>query len=100
MITLNDALSNLNRPDDIGRFLLDLCTPAEIREMEMRWRVAQLLDAGDDSYRNIAEKTGTSTTTVTRVARFLNDEPHQGYRTALALALPRNAASRHAKRRA
>ena len=100
MMTLPEVLSRLNRPEDFSRFLHDLCTPGELKEMEMRWQVAQMLDGGADSYRDIAEKAGTSTTTVTRVARFLNDEPYQGYRMALAASYPRSAASRHAKGRA
>jgi uncharacterized protein YerC len=45
--------------------------------------VARLLDQGTLSYREISELTGASTTTVTRVARFLRDMPHQGYRRVL-----------------
>ncbi|HRJ12785.1 MAG TPA: YerC/YecD family TrpR-related protein [Alphaproteobacteria bacterium] len=77
------ALASLKTSEEATRFLRDLCTPAEIREFEGRWAAAQLLDKGDLSYRDIAAQIGTSTTTVTRVARFLNDEPHQGYRLVL-----------------
>jgi len=42
-----------------------------------------MLDAGKKSYREINALTGVSTTTIGRVARFLKDEPHQGYRTVL-----------------
>ena len=39
---------------------------------------------GDNlSYREIAAKLKTSTTTVTRVARFLSSEPYQGYKRIL-----------------
>ncbi len=65
------------------RLLVDLCTPAEIRTLAERWHVARLLDGSDLSYREIQEATGVSTTTVVRVARFLKQEPHQGYRLAL-----------------
>ena len=64
-------------------FLTDLCTPAELRALAERWHVAQLLDEGQQSYRDINALTGVSTTTIGRVARFLKDEPHQGYRTVL-----------------
>ncbi len=83
MIDLAAAIASLKTPDEVSRFLRDLCTPAEIREFEARWTAAQLLNAGELSYRDIAAKIGTSTTTVTRVARFLNDEPHQGYKLVL-----------------
>lgn len=68
---------------EMGRFLVDLCTPAEIRTLAERWHVARLLDGTDLSYREIQEATGVSTTTIVRVARFLKQEPHQGYRRAL-----------------
>lgn len=77
------ALASISKPDDMARFLRDLCTPSELREFEARWAAARLLDAGTLSYRDIAQQVGTSTTTVTRVARFLNSEPHQGYRLVL-----------------
>ena len=63
--------------------LVDLCTPAEIRTLAERWHVARLLDREELSYREIQEATGVSTTTIVRVARFLRQEPHQGYRRAL-----------------
>ena len=80
---LCDALLALDSPDDARRFLTDLCTPAEIRALSERWHVARLLDAGGKSYRDISEQTGVSTATIVRVARFLRDEPHQGYRAVL-----------------
>jgi TrpR-related protein YerC/YecD len=69
--------------DEMRRLLVDLCTPAEIRTLAERWHVARLLDETDLSYREIQEATGVSTTTVVRVARFLRQEPHHGYRLAL-----------------
>ena len=65
------------------KFLIDLCTPAELKALSERWHVAQLLDKGELSYREIYAVTGVSTTTIGRVARFLKDEPHQGYRSVL-----------------
>ncbi|NNC36965.1 MAG: TrpR like protein, YerC/YecD [Acidimicrobiales bacterium] len=69
--------------EEMERFLVDLCTPAELRALAERWHVAKLLDSTDLSYRDINAKTGVSTTTIGRVARFLKDEPHQGYRAVL-----------------
>ena len=77
------AFLALETPDEVRRFLVDLCTPAEIRALTERWHVARLLDRGDLSYRAINEATGVSTATIVRVARFLRDEPHQGYRIVL-----------------
>lgn len=80
---LCDALMTPRTAEEMARLLRDLCTPAEIRTMAERWHVAQLLDRTDLSYRDINEGTGVSTTTIVRVARFLRQEPHQGYRSAL-----------------
>lgn len=80
---LAQALSSLANTDEMERFLVDLCTPAELRALSERWHVAKLLNEGELSYREINARTGVSTTTIGRVARFLNEEPHKGYRAAL-----------------
>ncbi len=80
---LCSALLAPDTPDAMAQLLRDLCTPAEIRTLAERWHVARLLDTTDLSYRDIHEATGVSTTTVVRVARFLRQEPHGGYRGAL-----------------
>lgn len=80
---LFDAFSGLRDADEAARFLRDLATPAELSAFAERWRIARMLDQGALSYRDIAAATGASTTTVGRVARFLREEPHQGYRMML-----------------
>ena len=80
---LAKALTSVKTAEEMERFLVDLCTPAELRALAERWHVAQMLDAGEQSYREINALTGVSTTTIGRVARFLKDEPHQGYRAVL-----------------
>ena len=85
-ILTDDLCDALLTPGDRGEmkiFLSDLCTPSEIRSLAERWHVARLLDADEFPYREIHDRTGVSTTTVVRVARFLRQEPHQGYRTAI-----------------
>ncbi len=67
---LIEAVSAIKNPQDLSDFLQDLCTPAELESLADRWEVAQLIDAGEN-YRDIAEKTGISTTTITRVGRAL-----------------------------
>ena len=83
MINLNEALLLLKNKNEVNDFLKDLCTPAELKALEERWSVAQLLYEDTLSYRDIATKLETSTTTVTRVARFLSNEPYQGYKKIL-----------------
>lgn len=80
---LCDALLTLRDGVEAERYLRDLLTPGEIKTLSERWRVARLLAEGGHSYREISEMTGASTTTVTRVARFLSQEPYQGYRMVL-----------------
>jgi TrpR-related protein YerC/YecD len=80
---LLDALLSLKSRQDLRRFLADLCTPGELDAFQERWQVARLLDEGKLTYRDIAARTGASTTTVVRVARFLHDMPHRGYRLVL-----------------
>jgi TrpR-related protein YerC/YecD len=80
---LIEALLTLETPDEMRRFLRDVCTPKEISDLAGRWWVARLLDEGKHSYRDIHELTGVSVTTVGRVARFLQHEPFQGYRLVL-----------------
>ncbi len=77
------ALLALRTPAEARALLADLCTPAEVRAFAERLEVARLLNAGGLSYRDIAERVGASTTTVVRVARFLREEPHGGYRLIL-----------------
>ena len=80
---LIDALLTLKSRGEIEAFLADLLTPGEVKALSERWLVAQLLDGGEYSYREIAERASSSTATVTRVARFLKDMPYRGYRRAL-----------------
>lgn len=82
-VALYDALLSLKTRDEVDAFLADLCTPSEVRAFAERWEVARLLDAGGKSYREIAAEAQASPTTVVRVARFLKEMPHQGYRLVL-----------------
>lgn len=90
---LCQALCLTEDQQEMRRFLVDLCSPAELRALAERWHVARLLDEDQLSYRQISERTGVSTTTIGRVARFLTTEPHQGYR----LVLDRLGPSDHSK---
>ena len=82
-ISLYEAFLKLDNPDDVKNFLIDLCTPRELKALHERWDVCQLLNDGNLSYQKISEITGSSTTTISRVSRFLNDEPYSGYRKLL-----------------
>jgi TrpR-related protein YerC/YecD len=75
---LHRAVLALRDTEEAGRFLRDLCTPAELQALVDRWRVVGLLRQGL-TYRQINEQTGISVTTIGRVARFLADG-NGGYR--------------------
>ena len=75
---LYKALLSLENASEAGCFLDNLCTPSELEVMADRWLIVEKLSDGL-SYRAIAEQTGASVTTVTRVARCLNEE-NSGYR--------------------
>ena len=67
--------------EEAEAFFRDLCTLSELEAMAHRWQVARLLGRGLP-YLEIAERTGASTTTVTRVAHWLR-HGEGGYRLAL-----------------
>ena len=81
MVDLFDAVKTLRTRAEVEHFLRDLCTLSELEAMAHRWEVARLLDEGLP-YLEIAQRTGASTTTVTRVARWLR-HGEGGYRLAL-----------------
>lgn len=82
--SLYQAILSLKNSEEMKTFLKDLCTPQEISVMTERWKVCQLLERGDLSYREINAVTGASLTTIGRVARFIKDEKNRGYQIALS----------------
>src|SRR5688500_10277286 len=87
---LIDAIVRLETRAAAERFVRDLCTLNEIRDMAQRWAVARLLDSGMH-YAQISRETGASTATITRIASWLN-HGEGGYRVALdRLAAARDA---------
>ncbi len=67
---LTKAILSLRTEQEVANFLRDLLTLPEIEEFSNRIEIARLLLIGK-SYQKIARETGTSTTTVTRVAQWL-----------------------------
>jgi TrpR-related protein YerC/YecD len=81
MRELFDAMLLLETRAEVERFFRDLCTLSELEAMAHRWQVAKLVEKGMP-YLEISERTGASTTTVTRVAHWLK-HGEGGYRLAL-----------------
>ncbi len=69
-IDLYKAILTLRTLDECERFFDDLCSVSELRAMEQRYQVAELLDKGY-IYNDILEITGASSATISRVNRSL-----------------------------
>ena len=65
------AVLSLENEEDAYRFFEDLCTIPEIRSISQRLEVAMLLKKGE-TYQKIAEETGASSATISRVNRSLS----------------------------
>ncbi|MBD5467450.1 MAG: TrpR YerC/YecD [Lachnospiraceae bacterium] len=68
---LFDAVLALQSKEECYSFFEDLCTVNELLSLSQRFEVASMLKAGK-TYLEIAEKTGASTATISRVNRSLN----------------------------
>ena len=67
---LFESILKLETLDDCYRFIDDLCTISELRSFVQRFEVAKMLNEGI-TFNIIAEKTGASTATISRVNRCL-----------------------------
>ena len=88
---LLDAFLSLKTREECSRFLEDLCTVNEMLSLSQRFQVAGMLRKGE-TYLAIAEETGASTATISRVNRALN-YGNEGY----AMVLDRIAAERQSQ---
>jgi len=66
VVDLLETIVSLKSVDDAERFFRDLCTIPELQTLAARWEVVRLLDQGVH-YAEIAERTGASTATITRI---------------------------------
>lgn len=78
---LFDAVLTLKTREECYQFFDDLCTVNEIISLSQRFEVAKMLN-NHKTYIEIAEKTGASTATISRVNRALN-YGNNGYLLAL-----------------
>lgn len=78
---LFQAVLALKTNDEAERFFRDLCTREEIDEMARRWQAVKRL-VREESYRDVAQEVGLSTSTVARVAHWLHNGMG-GYRLIL-----------------
>ena len=68
---LFDAILSLENKEECYRFFEAVCTVNELLSLSQRYEVARMLRA-QKTYLDIAEKTGASTATISRVNRSLN----------------------------
>ncbi len=68
---LFDAILSLENKDECYSFFEDLCTVNELLSLSQRFEVAAML-RDHRTYLDIADKTGASTATISRVNRSLN----------------------------
>ena len=68
---LFDAILSLENKEECYRFFEDVCTVNELLSLSQRYEVARMLRA-QKTYLDIAEKSGASTATISRVNRSLN----------------------------
>lgn len=69
--SLFDAILQLENKEECFNFFEDLCTVNELLSLSQRFEVASMLRE-KKTYIEIAEKTGASTATISRVNRSLN----------------------------
>ena len=68
---LFEAILTLKTPEECYAFFEDVCTVNELLSLSQRFEVAKML-RDQKTYLDIAEKTGASTATISRVNRSLN----------------------------
>ena len=68
---LYDAVMTLDSAEECRHLFEDLCTVNEVHAMGQRLEVARLLNE-NVPYNEIADMTGASTATISRVAKALN----------------------------
>ncbi len=68
---LFDAILSLKDKEECYSFFEDLCTVNELQSLSQRFEVAEMLEE-KRTYMEIAQKTGASTATISRVNRSLN----------------------------
>lgn len=68
---LFEAVLTLKTPEECYAFFEDVCTVNELLSLSQRYEVAKMLRE-KKTYLDIAERTGASTATISRVNRSLN----------------------------
>lgn len=86
---LFECILSLETVEECYDFFEDLCTTREVEEMSKRMRAARML-ASNKVYTEVAQETGLSTATISRVNRCLK-EGAEGYTRVLDRAKKKEA---------
>jgi len=89
---LFEAILLLRTKEECYRFFQDIATVAEIKAFAQRLQVAKMLEA-NVTYTKIAEETGASSATISRVKRCLNYGA-DGYKLVLQRSAEKNSAEK------
>ncbi len=84
---LMDGILSLNNREECYSFFEDLCTVNELQSLCQRFEVAGMLRE-EKTYLDIAEQTGASTATISRVNRSLN-YGNDGYDMVMNRLIPK-----------
>ena len=93
--SLFDAVLSLKNKEECYLFFEDVCTVNEILSLSQRFEVAKMLKE-KRTYLEIADKTGASTATISRVNRSLN-YGNDGYDMVFARIAEKQAAESDAQ---
>jgi TrpR family trp operon transcriptional repressor len=69
---LLSVIQSIDDPEELNRFFMDICTPAELDDISLRWKLLKDLHAGM-TQRKIAEKYGISLCKITRGSKILKN---------------------------
>ena len=67
------ALSRMESPDEIRRFLSEICTDSECRDIALRWHLMKMLADGVPQ-RTISKELGLSLCKITRGSKYMKDD--------------------------
>ncbi len=73
MDEISGVLAGIDDPDQMRRFLEEILTPAERKDLALRWELMRRLTDGIPQ-RQIAEQLGVSLCKITRGAKILKKE--------------------------
>ena len=73
MDEISSVLAGIDDPDQMRRFLEEVLTPAERKDLALRWELMRRLTDGVPQ-RQIAEELGVSLCKITRGAKILKKE--------------------------